>query len=561
MKNEYIMGLHIGHDRGVAIIKNGELVCALSQERIDRVKYSVSAMLPFETIDTVLSYLGIDISRIHCIGITYDVSEIFTYLDYVKESFFAYYKISMPMIPLGHHLAHAYSAACAFGKDNALIFVADGGGNIVEDKVEAESLFLLKKTGIVSLQSRKQNILRHDMSDAFNHNYAFMSDCIKEMQISIGRKYEQFTHLLGFGFGEAGKTMGLASYGKSLIDFSKINLPDFSFSLTYGDILSDLHIKKCVSSAGSYLEFLAKERFNIAATVQSFTEQAILSLVKNSFIKYGINQMCFSGGVFLNCLVNTLVNEKSGLNDTFVFPAAGDDGQAIGSACYVYNFLHGKQAQISSLPYIGVDYSDQEIKAALDKRNISYTHVRDENKLAAIVSSLIFENKIIGLHRGRTEIGPRALCHRSILANPANPEMKDILNDRVKHRENFRPFAPVVTEEFCSEIFDVSTASPFMLLAPKVKEKYRGKIPSVVHVDNTARLQSVNQKSDPFIHRLLCETQKLIGVPVLLNTSFNVNRQPIVESPAVTIDTFLRENIDVLVIGNYLVTDKPSPAK
>jgi len=556
MKDEYIMGLHIGHDRGVAIIKNGALVCALSQERIDKIKYSISAKLPFDTIDVVLKYLGISISDISFIGITYDVSEIFIYLDYVKESFQAYYGISVPMIPLGHHLAHAYSTACAFAQENSLIFVADGGGHVIGDKAEAESLFLFTKTGITPLENRKQDILRHDMKEAFNHNYAFMSDCIKNMQISIGRKYEQFTHLLGFGFGEAGKTMGLASYGKSLIDFSSLNVHDFSFSLTYAELLFDLHIKKNNSSAKSFLEYLEVERVNIAATVQAFTEKVMLSLVNNYSKKYGIDKMCFAGGVFLNCLLNTRIKEDSGLKDTFIFPAAGDDGQAIGAACYVYNFLHNEHAKIPNLPYIGIDYSTQEIEKTLQEKGLNYTYINDNNKLATIVAKLIYENKIVGIHRGRTEIGPRALCHRSLLANPSNPDMKNILNKRIKYREPFRPFAPVVTEEHCSDIFNINTPSPFMLLAPSVNEKYKSLIPSVVHVDNTARVQSISKESDSFLHNLLCETSKLIGVPVLLNTSFNVNKQPIVESPTVAIETFVRENIDALVIGNFLVADK-----
>ncbi|MCL2288912.1 MAG: hypothetical protein FWC33_07075 [Candidatus Bathyarchaeota archaeon] len=558
MKNEYIMGLHIGHDRGVAIIKNGVLVCALSQERIDKIKYSISAKLPFETIDAVLKYLRIPISDISFIGITYDVSEIFTYLDYIKESFQAHYGISVPIIPLGHHLAHAYSAACAFAKENSLVFVADGGGHIVKDKAEAESLFLFTKTGLMPLENRKQDIQRHKMADPFNHNYAFMSDCIKNMQISIGRKYEQFTHLLGYGFGEAGKTMGLASYGKSIFDFSKLDVLDFSFSLTYSDLLFDLYIKKSTSNVKSFLEYLEIERANIAATAQTFTEKAVLSLVKNYSKKYGIDTMCFAGGVFLNCLLNTRIKEEAGLKDTFIFPAAGDDGQAIGAACYVYNFLHNEHAKIPTLPYIGIDYSTQEIKKELQEKRLNYTYINDNNKLARIVAKLIYANKIVGIHRGRTEIGPRALCHRSLLANPANPDMKNILNKRVKHREPFRPFAPVVTEECCGNIFNTDMPSPFMLLAPTVNEKYRDLIPSVVHVDNTARVQSISKESDPFVHNLLCEISKLIGVPVLLNTSFNVNNQPIVESPSVAIDTFIRENIDALVVGNFLIVDKKS---
>lgn len=157
-------------------------------------------------------------------------------------------------------------------------------------------------------------------------------------------------------------------------------------------------------------------------------------------------------------------------------------------------------------------------------------------------------------HRGNSEIGPRALCHRSIIANPQNPYMKDILNLRVKHREEFRPFAPTVTEEDQFEYFDLKVSSEYMLLAPPVKEKYRAKLPSVTHVDNTARVQAISKEKDPFIHKLLLEIKKLIGVSVVLNTSFNVDGEPIVETPRDAINTFLKTNIDVLVIGNYFIT-------
>lgn len=170
------------------------------------------------------------------------------------------------------------------------------------------------------------------------------------------------------------------------------------------------------------------------------------------------------------------------------------------------------------------------------------------------MAELIAENKIIGFHRGRTEIGPRALCHRSILANPANPQMKDILNNRVKHREYFRPFAPVVVAERQYDIFNLKQESPYMLLAAPVHEQYRDKIPAVTHIDHTARVQSVSHEQEPFIHAFLIQLEEKIGVPVVLNTSFNVAGEPIVESPNDAIQTFLKTDIDVLVIGNYIVS-------
>lgn len=556
MKDEYILGVHIGHDRCVAILKNGELICALPQDRLDGKKYSQSAKLPFEAINKILDYTGITAKELSFIGVSYDVAEVDIYLDYLRESFYSKYGTVVPMVSVGHHISHAYSTACAFGKENTLVLVADGGGHVIGNKSEAESLFLFTKNSMALLERRMQDLVRHRMMNEFNHFYPFMSETIKNLQISIGRKYEQVTYLLGFKFGQAGKTMGLASYGKSLIDFSNKTFKDLSFNLTFADILSDIHYIKSISDYPTYASFIEGEKQNIAATVQSFTEHCILSLV-NSFVeKYNMDTMCFAGGVFLNCLVNTMINEKSKLSKSFVFPAAGDDGQAVGNACFVYNLLHHEHASINSLPYIGIDYSNEKIKQVLNDKGLNYQFFEDTDKLIKVTANYILNDNIVGIHRGRTEIGPRALCHRSILANPANPNMKDIINDRVKHREAFRPFAPVVTEERSREIFSLTTKSPFMLLAPKVNEKYRHYIPSVVHVDNTARLQTISKKDDYFIHELLCEVEKTIGVPVLLNTSFNVNNQPIVETPEVAIDTFLRENIDILIIGNFVVSDK-----
>ncbi len=173
--------------------------------------------------------------------------------------------------------------------------------------------------------------------------------------------------------------------------------------------------------------------------------------------------------------------------------------------------------------------------------------------MAKQIAFYIKENKIVAFHRGRTEIGPRALCHRSILANPTNPAMKDILNERVKHREEFRPFAPTVVAEDQYKYFDLKCSSDYMLFATTVKEKYRSSLASITHIDGTARIQSVSLEQEPFIHMLLEEIKKLTGFPIVLNTSFNVAGQPIVESPLDAVNTFLTTNIDILVIGNYII--------
>ena len=204
------------------------------------------------------------------------------------------------------------------------------------------------------------------------------------------------------------------------------------------------------------------------------------------------------------------------------------------------------------LPYIGLEYTDSEIEKSINNKKLNYNKYSDE-ELVKIMADYISDNKIVGLHRGRTELGPRALCHRSILANPSNPDMKNILNQRVKHREEFRPFAPAVLSEKQFEYFDLVSSSEFMLQAPTVKEKYVKKLPAITHIDKTARVQAVTKETDYFIYLLLLELEKRIGTAVLLNTSFNVAGQPIVETPLDALNTFLSTNIDILVIGNYVI--------
>lgn len=347
--------------------------------------------------------------------------------------------------------------------------------------------------------------------------------------------------------------MGLASYGTPMLDFSDLNYKDLCYSLTYKDIIKELYIMQH-SEGKDFREYIFEEQENIASTMQNYIEHAVISIVSNYTKKYNIKNVCLSGGLFLNCLTNHKILEKCDLAHVFYLPSSGDDGQALGCAYYAYIKQFGYDSPFKiQLPYLGVSYTEEEIKTALDNKMLKYTQYSDK-ALAAIMAEYISQNKIVAFHRGRTELGPRALCHRSILANPANPAMKDILNNRVKHREPFRPFAPSVIEEEQYKYFELLQDSPYMLLATTVKPEYQKKLASITHVDGTARIQSVSEESEPFIHMFLLELKKKTGFPIVLNTSFNVAGQPIVESPDDAIDTFLLNDIDILVIGNYVVT-------
>lgn len=549
-----VLGIHVKHDRSVCVIIDGKVAVNIANERLDRVKYSASPEIPYAAVDTALKFCGIDISLVSCIGMSGAGVESEKVKQFYKDDFFSHYGCrEIPFFFLSHHLAHAYSSFCSSTYPESLIFVADGGGDYIGDKQEAETLYYGSSGKIQQLAMRTQDMVVRKMENPVNTIYPFMPDYVRNHQISIARKYAQISHLTGFAYGECGKTMGLASYGKSYFDYSQLDFRDLDFDLKYKYMLEEIHALY-VMSGKPHRDFILEERANISATVQEFTERAIISLLKNYQARYSCENLCLAGGLFLNCLLNHKILCECNFKNVFIIPSAGDDGQALGSAYYAYMEMFGTHSAFHiNLPYIGLEYTQQEIEAAINSKNLSYQKYADD-ELAKIAAKYISENKIVGMHRGKTELGPRALCHRSILANPAHPDMKDILNRRVKHREEFRPFAPTVAKEDQFKYFALRASSDYMLLAPVVREEYRKELPAVTHIDNTARVQAVSEESEPFIHQLLLELKKLIGVSVVLNTSFNVAGQPIVESPQDALNTFLKTNIDVLIIGNCVVT-------
>lgn len=552
MKEKIVLGVHVGHDRAAALIKNGDIIGSIAQERLDRIKHSRSVAIPFDAIDALLKYHNIKIEDISCVGLSGDAMEAENILEAIKSDFYIHYACKLPIYFVSHHDSHAHAAFYASGFSNSLIFIADGGGDYYNNYTEAESLYVANEGGISLVKKRFQAPTIRRMGNESNYLLPYMPSTVRAQEISIARKYEQFTYLLGFGWGQAGKTMGLASYGKSLIDFADINYKNLDYSLKYADYLDDIFVLQQLSGI-SYHDYIQKNAANIAQTVQEYTEKAVITLIKNLVQKYNAEYLCLGGGLFLNCLLNQKITENCHLKEVFIFPASGDDGQAIGNAFFAYkkHFPQMPNPHIK-LPYLGFSYSNPEIETELKSWNLKYQFLEDD-VLAQAMAQALWENKIIAFHRGCTEVGPRALCHRSILANPTNPDMKDILNNRIKHRESFRPFAPVVTKEMEYEIFDLKQSSPYMLFALTVKEAYRDKLPSITHIDNTARVQSVSQETEPFVHLLLNKFATLSGVPVLINTSFNVAGQPIVERPADAIQTFINNDMDVLVLGNYWI--------
>jgi carbamoyltransferase len=304
--------------------------------------------------------------------------------------------------------------------------------------------------------------------------------------------------------------------------------------------------------------WMAEREFDIAASIQKVCEEVVLRMANHIYRETGLDNLCMAGGVALNCVANGRVVRETPFKNLFVQPAAGDAGGAVGVAHYIYNTLWKEpRASAWDHAYLGPAYSDAEIADYLAGQGASY-EVLDDGELTRTTARLIAEGNVIGWFQGRLEFGPRALGGRSILADPRDPKMRDTLNMKIKFREGFRPFAPSALADKASEWFEMDCQSPYMLLVAQVRPGKRV-IPSVTHVDNSARIQTVTRAQNPLYYDLILEFEKLTGVPVVINTSFNVRGEPIVCTPHDAYLCFMRTNMDYLVIGHHILDKRKQP--
>jgi carbamoyltransferase len=426
---------------------------------------------------------------------------------------------------VNHHLAHAHHVFRASGFDSAAVLIVDGRGS---DK-ETQSLFTASPDGIDLVESTSR--------------------------IGIGLLYAAVTQAIGFGLLQEGKTMGLAPYG------ANGSAPIFDFPHAYDGVVTDYG---SFCQDGSYeiqaphrpIE-TAEDRARAAFEVQQECEAAMLHLARYAHERTGAGHLCISGGVGLNSVANWHVLEAGIFEDVFINPAASDTGIPLGAALYGYHELCGQRRAYGEISaYLGPSYDRDELSAAITAD--AGFHVVDKDAVGEAVG-LLADNRIVARFAGRSEIGPRALGNRSILMSPLVAGNKDVLNRHVKHREPFRPFAPAILEERTQEYFEIDRLSPHMLLVPRVLESKRHVIPAVTHVDGTARLQTVGRESNPRFYSMIESFGEATGVPVLLNTSFNVAGEPIVESPEDAIRCFLSTGIDALLLGDRLLIKNGRP--
>ncbi len=579
-----ILGINAYHgNASAALVCDGKLIAAVEEERFNRVKYA--AGFPAAAIRYCLQEAGITLSDIDHVAVPRN--------PYARLATKLFYAVRMPSfarerakvlskftgIPAAlawafdsdpaklratfhrveHHQAHLASSYFVSPFEDAALLSADGLGDF------ASSMW-----GV-----GRGNRLRIDGSIAFPH--------------SLGLYYSAVTQYLGFlKFGDEYKVMGLGAYGeprhteafRDIVRFSP-NGGEFGFRLgleyfthhktgpemswadsdktpVLGKMFSDALSKKLGAPARQPDEPLEQRHRDLAASLQARLEEVYLGMLKKLAAKTGAKAVCLAGGVAFNCVANGKIFDSTPFEQVYVHPAAGDAGLAVGAAYHVWHQTLGKPRSFEMKhAYWGPSYSTAEVRAAIQESaasqgGFSIAELSDD-ALMRHTASIIADAKILGWYQGRAEWGPRALGNRSIVADPRRPEMKEILNSRIKHREIFRPFAPSILAEKTGQWFSKSHPSPFMTLAYSVLPDKRDKIPAPTHVDGTGRLQTVTADANPRYHALITEFERQTGVPVVLNTSFNDN-EPIVCRPQEALDCFLRTKMDALVLGNFLIT-------
>lgn len=542
---------------GACLAINGEIIMAINEERLNRKQYSFGFK---QSINYILSNNNLTIEDIDLFVASSCLEPIVSVENIKKQLLKNGFDIPQSKIKVcDHHFSHAFTAYYPSDFKKSLIMVLDGDGNTLTEKMangtENENMYWLNKNEHNSYYIANDNKIE-----------LLERDEIMAGENGFGGVYRYFTYFCGFGgYKNAGKLMGLSAYGSKRNKYKKVEIfelgkngfikcliPD-SDRLNSPKVVEDWLVSKGINiKARKPEEPITKDVEDVAFLIQRELNRAIVHKVKYLIKKTGIKNICIAGGVGLNAVSNKEIIDKTGIKNIFIQPSAGDSGQCLGNAYYgIYEFdrIHLKRKPISV--YQGKEYPKEEIENVLkgygDK--IKFEKM-DFTELVHLAAEKISQDKIIGWFQGKSEIGPRALGNRSILANPINENTKDILNEKVKHREHFRPFAPSVLENEAKKWFSTSIPAPYMIINAQVRKPK--KLPSITHKDGSARLQTVNSEQNQRFYTLISEFEKITGIPVVLNTSFNDN-EAIVESPSDAINTFLRTNIDYLFINDYFI--------
>jgi carbamoyltransferase len=611
----YILGISCYyHDAAAALLQDGVLVAAAEEERFTRIKHDFG--FPEKAIDFCLRQAGISGTDLDYV-VFYEkpllkferilLSTLQTFPSswgVFREAMITWFneklwikgliltKLNIPdekLLFVEHHLSHAASAFFCSPYDESAILTIDGVGEWTTATVGRGTAFW-EHNGDSGLATAS---VATDRIKTTNTNSIDLFNEVKYPH-SLGLLYSAFTAFLGFQVNEGEyKVMGMAPYGRpnrvedvyKLIEVSndggfRLNLEYFSYHhsthRTFNDRFIQLWGEPRVHESDFYTptthpkkdhpkwndEVARKNQHyaDIAASIQQVTEDTMLKMAQYAYERTGSKRLCMAGGVALNSVANGRILRETPFEDVYIQPAAGDSGGAVGAALYVYHVLLGKPRKfVMEHAYWGQSYSPDEVRLAINETGRSYQRFEGVDKLAELMVEDLLEGKVIGLFQDRFEWGPRALGNRSILADPRKAEMKEIVNARIKFREPFRPFAPVILEERASDFY-ADLENPmrqyplrFMLMVYATMNEHGDRIQAVTHEGGTGRLQTVRREWNPLYYRAIELFEQATGVPVLLNTSFNLRGEPIVNTPANALNTFSKSDIDTLYMDGFVV--------
>ena len=568
-KHAYILGINAyDHDVSACLLRDGEIAFGIEKERITREKHAGGFFQ--EVVDYLLQAEGITLDDVdlvvrNCYVLPVEELEMRTVYqgdmnarerEQTRNSPLFLPK-SNKVMTVSHHLAHAYSAFAVCPFEEGVVMIVDGVGSYSADVKEPGQL----TEGVNPLARESESYYRFKGTELETLKKVWLEPCrglLSDEFINmdgLGALYSRVSSYIFADWNKCGEVMGLAPYGR----------PDnFRRLLEMKD--GELHVPQWDASFNQPWTPDGTEKWedhpamphweDMAWRVQHDAEEVLLERARWLRETTGAKNLCLAGGVALNCVANGRIIREAGFENVWIQPAAGDNGISIGCAYYGHLAIQKKpRSFVMKQATLGAEYSDDVARRAGNPLLISRkTFNGADNGICRESAKLLADGKVFGWFQGRAEFGPRALGNRSILGDPRRPEMKDILNRRVKFRQPFRPFAPIVTYEKAKDIFVGEDESPFMLRAKHVRPEWKDRIPAIVHVDGTARVQTVRREHNERIYDLLTEFEKLTGVPVLVNTSFNIKGEPIVETPQDAMNCFIYTGIDYLALHNTLVS-------
>lgn len=558
MKKNYVMGLCYSHDASVCLLEDWIPLVAIQKERITRKKH-----------DGNIHDINLDECILYCLDEAWIwLSDISLFVEnsptilYCKEKnnilWFNKKRLldkidQKKIIQISHHLAHAFAVYWSSPFKESAVMIIDWQWNYYEDVTEKMDWAYISPKQIES-----SFIERESFYEFKDNNYKLLRKNLSTIHKSFTKicwlwhMYETVASYVFKSRHDAGKLMWLASYWKDVYPFhiSKI--------LSSGEIVYNTDRVKGFNHPNRdwlLLNTYWNEYRNLAYKTQLELEKNIVFLTKRLRKKTKINNLCYSGGVSLNCSSNNLIRDKWWFKNIFITPAASDAWISLWCAYYGYLYVLKKSKKIYKYSdYLWKQYSNKDIKEALYKYNNEIDY-QESNSVFLDTAKLIADNNIIWWFQWKSEFWPRALWNRSIIADPRDKNMPDKLNKQVKFRESFRPFAPSVLQKYSDQFFDLSE-SPYMLLTANVKKNKKNTIPAVTHVDWTSRIQTVNKKDNPEYYKVIEAFYVLTWIPLIVNTSFNIKNEPIVETPEDAIRCFLGTKIDILVMWNFIVKKK-----